>query len=410
MSTISPSSPSPSSPPPPVDVLFHPPSSSSSSSLPLTPVKQLASPRGVLLLDEMTKKTATLQHIVHNVTYYYSTVESAVLDWSVLQHIGVLLADLQKEDTAQGTATEREIHKQRAVTLRQEIAQITFDLASQRIIGRDYEHAVPAGLRCLRTLQILYGESSTRLVPAYLLLGEANLRLGRTNQAEEFLSMSSYILSKSTEPLYEVKSRLYRNFGKLYLAQKNSLAAVEAFSKDILYSSQAQGPESLLTSPGYFYLGKAFENQNKTSTALACYDKVVQIWFMHMTNTLNSLAKTVSQLVPIANDGSIDPHYVPHFITRKTVTELVGPVEIAEGLDLLESIRLLRTQQLGPDHIAVAEAAYTRALVIDQLGKVRENEEGYSAENDRTVTRNLLDQALPILRKEKVSRYIENKR
>ena len=370
----------------------------------LTPVKQLASPRGVVLLDEMTGKTATLQHIVHNVTYYYSTHESAALDWSVLQHIGSLLEELQREDTAQGTATEREIHKQRAITLRQEISKVTFDLASQRIIARDYEHAVPAGLRCLRTLQVLYGESSTRLVPAYLLLGEANLRLGRTNQAEEFLSMSSYILSKSSEPLFDVKSRLYRNFGKLYLAQKNPSTAIEAFSKDILYSSQAQGPESLLTAPGYYYLGKAFENHNKHNAALACYDKVVQIWFMHMTNTLNSLAKAVSQLTAIAKDGTTDTQYQPNFITRKPVNEIIGPVEIAEGLDLLESIRLLRMQQLGEKHISVAEVAYTRALVFQQLGPEREDEEGYNADHDIQTTKTLLDQAISIFRHEKVSK------
>jgi tetratricopeptide (TPR) repeat protein len=413
-------------------------------------VAQLAAPRGVELVDEMTGKSATLQRTVCGITYYYSTRESADLDWSVVERVGQLLADLATEKGAQGTREERAVHKERARSLTAELAKVTGEMASQRLIARDYEHAVPAALRCLRALTSLHGTSSALLVPAYLLLGEANLRLGRTAQAEEFLSMSSYVLSKVSEEggggagssatkgggqegdggegggsasahghgqgqgqgqsLDEVKSRLHRNFGKLYMAQGNPSAAAEAFAKDIFHASLAAGPESVAASGGYFQLGKALAATGKQDAALACYDKIVQIWHMRLTNTRSAISKAVAALAAGAEngDGGAGAGAGAAVSASSPPGPPLGPVEIAEGLDILEDIRATRASALGASHVSVAEAAYTSALLLllgggGGVGTGNGTGTGVGlAAATTTRAASLLDTAIAIFTKEKV--------
>ena len=87
------------------------------------------------IVAQATGKPATLQNVVCGVTYFYSNRESLELDWSVLEHVGQLFADLKFEREAQGTAAEREIHAGRARDLTAEIVRVTFELASQRLIA-----------------------------------------------------------------------------------------------------------------------------------------------------------------------------------------------------------------------------------------------------------------------------------
>jgi hypothetical protein len=390
----------------------------------VSPVKQLAAPRGVSLVDELTGKPATLQNVVCGVTYFYSNRESLELDWSVLEHVGQLLADLKFEREAQGTAAERVIHAGRARDLTAEIVRVTFELASQRLIAGDFERANPSALRCLRALQALHGTSSAELVPAYLLLGEVALGMGRPAAAEEFLSMSSFILSRLPDADPAVRSRLFRNFGKLYLSQGNTTAAAEAFAKDVLAASQGLadgGPESLGASVGLWNLGKTLlaGGGGKGEAAMACFDRVVSIWHNRITGRRSPLAEVVGKLggggargaaeaaaaaataaaaaapppgtaagattrPPPPPTRALDSRgRVPPFEPAVALT----PVQGAEGLEILSHIRGVRAAHLGESHVAVAEARFTTVLVLVA-----------SEDGDAAKGLELLDAAEPVLK------------
>jgi tetratricopeptide (TPR) repeat protein len=409
----------------------HAASSSSSSSsgiaAQLKPVAQLAAPRGVQLTDELTGKAACFSLEVAGLAYYYQTVDSCELDYSVLSHVGPLLADLAAENAAQGTAQEREMHRQRARRLQLEIARVTLELASSRIISKDFERAKPAALRCLRMLTLVHGEASSELVPAYLALAEAALGMGAADKAEEFLSLSSFVLSKQQAKdeqraaerrgkggaadgprahhtggahaggahahhggahaghasLEEeaaaasaaaavlaagaMQSRLHRNFGRLYMSQGNLGAAVGAFSHDILHCARATGPESIEASPGYFNLGKAFAAQGKSDAALACFDKVVECWHMHLTGRRSAVARVVASLAN--RGGSASGAGAEAAVAPALTRRPLGAVEAAEGLEILAEVSAAREAKFGASALPVAEVRLTAALILDATGE-----------------------------------------
>lgn len=378
----------------------------------LKPVAQLAAPRGVSLIDELTGKSASLSLDVCGLNYYYQTRESAELDYSVLSLIGPLLADLSFETNAQGTAQEREVHAQRARSLMVEIARVTLELASQRVISKDFERSKPAALRCLRMLKQLHGDSSPQLVPAYLALAEAALGSGAADKAEEFLSLCSFVLSKQQQQQEQVntsqvththsslteeekaeaeaaefrsaeamRSRLHRNFGWLYASQGNTPAAIGAFSHDIMHCTRATGAESIEAAPGYFNLGRAFALQGDSGAAFACYDKVIEIWQLRLSGKKSPIATCIADL---GRTSSLLKH--------KPLTA----IEAAEGLEILAEISAAREGKFGANDVLVAEVRFTAALILDATG------EGKRAGQ-------LLSAALDVFRKELKEENVQRK-
>ena len=67
---------------------------------------------------------------------------------------------------------------------------------------------IPGALRFLRFSQKVFGDNSVRVVPAYLLLAEAQLGLGRTQQAEEFLSMARWNVQQNPDCGNELRATL----------------------------------------------------------------------------------------------------------------------------------------------------------------------------------------------------------
>lgn len=78
---------------------------------------------------------------------------------------------------------------------------------------------IPGALQCLQFSKQVYGDGSIDIVPAYLLLAEANLGLGRYHHVEEFLAMAKWGVVKTPDCSNTIRSKLHRNFGKLYASQ-----------------------------------------------------------------------------------------------------------------------------------------------------------------------------------------------
>ncbi|CAD7698447.1 unnamed protein product, partial [Ostreobium quekettii] len=111
----------------------------------------------------------------------------------------------------------------------------------------------------------------------------ANLGLRRTKKCGEFLSMASWLAMREPGLTTNVmKSQLNRLYGQLYAAQQNYDDALQAFAKDVYHCSLEYGTDEPRTSLGYYNLGKVFQAAGRLERALACFDRVVEIWVISL--------------------------------------------------------------------------------------------------------------------------------
>lgn len=149
----------------------------------------------------------------------------------------------------------------------------------------------------------VYGSGRIELVPAYLLLAEANLGLKRYKVAEEFLLYANWSVLKNPDCSNELKSQLFRNFGKLYASQGKFQDALKQLAQDIYYSSLESGPEHIDTAGGYFYMADVFLTQGVVEHALAFYDKVVDIWYKFLINLRHRPDENIADYLSEAHIG-----------------------------------------------------------------------------------------------------------
>lgn len=228
--------------------------------------------------------------------------------------------------------------------------------SQKHLVMGQYELAIPGALQSLRFSMEVYGSGRIELVPAYLLLAESNLGLKRYKVAEEFLLYANWSVLKNPECSNELKSQLYRNFGKLYASQGRFNDALKQLALDVYYSSLESGPEHIDTAGGYFYMADVFfssppsanadpmsagSNQN-IENALALYDKVVDIWYKFLINLRHRPDESIS--------------------------DYLSEAHIGEAVEMLRSILETRKQHLGANHIATGEAAYALGILKHVTG------------------------------------------
>ncbi|CAM9293672.1 unnamed protein product [Chrysoparadoxa australica] len=212
--------------------------------------------------------------------------------------------------------------------------------ASKVLVQGRYDLAIPGAVQALTFCKEIFGEGSIEMVPPYLLLSQANLGLARLQSAEEFLSLANWIILKNPDCPNAIRSQLHRNFGKLYTAQNKPDDALAELAKDIYCSSLEVGPEHIDTSAGYFLMANVLYSERKVESALAFYDKVVDIWYKFLAS--------------VRNDAELGQGF--------------GEAQLSEGQDMLSNILKTRINLLGETHIASGEAKYTVALLHVFLG------------------------------------------
>ena len=96
-----------------------------------------------------------------------------------------------------------------------------------------FELALPGAQQEMKFLTELYGDGAVELVAAYLRMAEANVGLARYQQAEQFLSMANWSILKNPDASNALRSKLHRNFGKVYAARGKLDEALDELAKDI---------------------------------------------------------------------------------------------------------------------------------------------------------------------------------
>ena len=311
----------------------------------LEKLNQLSAPRGVRYRCEHTGANATVCLVNPYVKLYYSSEEIAVRCWKGIMHkIVHILAPLRAKPTKIGSEEARQKREHSIRLTKRALIDLTGSVAQSLLNSGDFDLAIPGAIQSLNLAKDVFGDNAIEIVPSYLLLAEANLGSKELQKANEYLSLASWIVMKKEECSYSIKAKLQCNYGKLYAAQGKYTEAAKNLAESVYLMSMHAGPEHVNTASMYFHLATVFDAQNGVESALALYDKVVDIWHQYL-NALRASGDTTTKL---------------------------DILQISEATQMLEQIIRMRQQFLGEDHIASGEARFTLGLlhVLEGEGKL----------------------------------------
>jgi tetratricopeptide (TPR) repeat protein len=310
----------------------------------LLPVNMLACPKDVKLTCEMTGAPATVQLVTPFLTLYFATRPDAEVAWAgILHKIVPLLGPIRAAPAVIGSEEERARRQYTLEVSKRALIDLTKNEAANLLARGQFQLSIPGALQSMAFIKDVHGDASVELVPAYLLLAEANLGLRRYTAAEEFLSLANWSVLQNPECSNLIRSQLHRNFGKLYAGQGKHVEALQQLAHDVYFSSLEVGPEHVDTAAGYFHMANIFSSQNRVENGLAFYDKVVDIWYKFLANVRS-------------NAQDID---------------VLGEAQIAEAMDMLKSVWQIREKFLGPQHIATGESRFTLGLLFLFVGETQ---------------------------------------
>ncbi|XP_055467228.1 zinc finger MYND domain-containing protein 12 [Psammomys obesus] len=271
----------------------------------------LAVPKGRRLSCEVCDAPAERVCTACTVTYYCGTVHQKA-DWgSIHEKICQLLIPLRTVMPFYNSEEERQHGLQQLQKRQKHLIEFCYTVAQKYLFEGKHEEAVPAALHSLRFRMNVHGLNSVELVPAYLLLAEASLGMGRIVQAEEYLSQARWTVLKSTDCSNATHSLLHRNLGLLYIAKDNQEQARYHLANDIYFASCAFGTEDIRTSGGYFHLANIFHGLEKWELSDTLYTKASQIWHTYLNNHYQALSRARSQQADLLgkrflNDTGLD--------------------------------------------------------------------------------------------------------
>lgn len=120
-------------------------------------------------------------------------------------------------------------------------------------------------------------------------------------------------------------SKLNRIYGLLFLAQKQTIKARNAFANDIYYASISSSTTSRETTGGYFYLANTFLQEMKPNIALPLHTLVIDIW-------IEFFAENVTR--------HLEGQFISEFNTS------FSPAVQAEASDMLKSLWQHQSQRV----------------------------------------------------------------
>jgi tetratricopeptide (TPR) repeat protein len=296
----------------------------------------LAQAKGKRLECEICSKVATLSCVACKSTYYCDA-EHRSQDWEgIHEKICPLIEDLRK--LAPEFGSDAVVRRNATVRKNQmAIVKIASTEATKQLSLKNYERAIPGGLQVLRYSTELHGASKPEILSAYLLLAEANLGLKRDKVAEEHLIHAHYIILHNDSVSSEVRSRVHRNFGRLFTLQQRYEEALTHLATDVYCAAQCYGANHISTAGGYVLMAEAFNYSKDRDSALAFFDKVVEIWYSFLGEL---------------KDG-----------------EKVLSAEIySSGTDQLRSALQARSAIKGPNSLATAQARHVLGMMHHYFG------------------------------------------
>ncbi|XP_049608861.1 zinc finger MYND domain-containing protein 12 isoform X2 [Syngnathus scovelli] len=271
--------------------------------LPSTEIIPLALPKGTEKLCELCQKRAYLQCGRCRVTYYCDA-DHQQSDWiGIHKRICQLLIPIR---------TPSLFSMQRAGRIEnllktKELIEICRLVAESKLSEGKHQEAVPAAQACLRCSTDVYGPNTVQLVPAYLLLADANMGMNNLALVAELLSQAEWAVLKSPECGYAVHHRLHRSMGCLHTATGHFEAALFHFANDIYFASEEYGLDSTVICGAYFLMAAVFVKLGQPAIVHSLYTEVAETWHSHLAKLLQShiqnMQKNHDMLEPAFDEG-----------------------------------------------------------------------------------------------------------
>lgn len=328
----------------------------------------LAFPRNQQPVCELTGTRATVQLSCANCTLYYASEELAEQAWhGIIKKISHLLPPLIEEAPIVGTQEERQRRAKNITLSKRSLIEFCLSEASNLLSVKKYQLVIPAAIQALKFCQQIDGDRSISSVEPYLQLAHSYLGLSELKKSEEYLALARWIVLNSEECSDRTRSHLHMLVGRVYTAQGNFIGAKPEYANSIYYSSRYFGAESISTAIGYFRLGDVFLAEGNVESALAFFDKVVDIWFKYLTS-LRSTGRSKPAAVP----GTFTSNHAAAVAAATSAAMYAGtPAQdmeqlteenLSDGYAQLEKILENRRRLLGSHHIASGEVQYTLGL------------------------------------------------
>ncbi|XP_041858902.1 zinc finger MYND domain-containing protein 12 [Melanotaenia boesemani] len=258
----------------------------------------IAFPKGREKFCEVCQQAAYLQCTKCKVTFYCHA-DHQQTDWVAIHgRICQLLVPIRTSALAlqQSSHVENQIKKA-------ELIEICRLVAQGKLLEGKHQEALLAAQFCLRCSIDFHGPCTVQLVPAYLLLAEANMGLDDLALVAEHLSLAEWVVLKNPECGLSVRHRLHRSLGRLHTATGNLEEALFHFSNDIYLASEEYGLDSTVLCGGYFLMANVFVKQGKIPVVHSLYSEISNTWHSHLTKLL----ETHMQSIPNPANFSASP-------------------------------------------------------------------------------------------------------
>uniref|UniRef100_A0A3Q3X8I8 MYND-type domain-containing protein n=1 Tax=Mola mola TaxID=94237 RepID=A0A3Q3X8I8_MOLML len=255
----------------------------------------LALAKGTEKLCEVCQRRAYLQCTECGVTFYCET-EHQQADWvGIHERICQLLVPIRTSMPGScwwNSDVERHLKKVRLN--RVELIEICRLVAESKLSEGKHQEALPAAQFYLRCSMDVHGPNTTQLVPAYLLLADANMPLGNVTLVKEFLAQAEWIVFRNPDCSHAIHHRLHRSLGRLNVLTGNLDAALMNFANDVYIACEEYGLDSIILSDGYFLMAGVFAKQGKMPITRSLYSEVARTWHSHLTKLVEAQIQNIN--------------------------------------------------------------------------------------------------------------------
>lgn len=287
---------------------------------------------------------------------YYSSKEIAEQAYEgIIKKIVHLLIPLTAPAPIIGTAEERAKRDANIILSKRSLIDFCLSESSNLLSVQKYSLAVPAATQALKFCKEIDGDKSVAVIEPYLQLAQAYLGLDEHHKSEEFLSLARWIALSAKDCSHGTRYRLHMLMGRVNTVRGNFDAAKSEYASSIYYAACCYGAEAIPTSIGYFRLGDVFLGRGNIESALAFFDKVVDIWYKYLS-ALHATASSADETT------LLDVHGQPRVSGRAVNQEQLSEESLADGHGQLEQVLDTRRRLLGAVHIATGEAQFTLGL------------------------------------------------
>ena len=318
----------------------------------LVKLDPLAFPRDYNPICELTGQRATIQLITNDgFALNYFSRDVAEQAWNgIIKKIIHLLVPLRAPAPIVGTAEERAKREAGLVLSKRSLIDFCLSESSNLLSVQRYALAVPAAQEALKFSREVDGDKSVAVIEPYLQLAQAYLGLHDHQRAEEFLSLARWIAMSNKDCSDSTRYRLHMLMGRVSTARGNFDAAKRDYASSVYFSACAFGAESVASSIGYFRLGDVFLGQGNVESALAFFDKVVDIWYKYLSTMHNNATNKAAAATGGEGEGTFEP------------LEELSEEYLADGHSQLQQVLETRRRLLGAVHIATGEVQFTLGL------------------------------------------------